>query len=289
MRPMKSSSRSASSGGDPRRVDVGEREVPDVLVGPVAARHPGQHLVQLVEHRSSVAALGEPRARRAAVGVEGGQPHAVGGEGGDHRAPAGVDHLVQRRLAHGATHHVARLGRQPDPLGELLALERQQDRAAGHLGVALQGGALGGPGTPAVEGTVHGEQPAQLPGVVVDRGGQQVERVPPVGALGRHQVGDVAVLEDLVTHPVVGHEPQGAPLVGLDQLLLQHLDLQAGALHHGELGTRGGHHLEEVAAAHADRGQREARQRGRALGQHPEGGPGGCVGPGPRPRPVGLA
>ena len=99
-----------------------------------------------------------------------------------------------------------------------------------------------------VHGRVDREQSAELARVVVQRGRQQVERVPAVGTLDGLEVRDVAVLEDLLTDPLVRHEPEVAPDVGLDELLLQHLDGELGAEHVGELGAGRGHHLEEVVA-----------------------------------------
>ena len=265
-----------------RMVGAPDGEGGDVLLGPVEVREPHEHLVEVVQHRLGVAALGEPRARRAAVGVEGGEPHADRVEGRDHRSPAGGDHAVQRGLTHRPPHHVPGLGRHPHALGELLALEREQDRAPGHAGVLGQHLALEGSGAEAVGRRVDGEQAAERAGVVVQGGREQVERVPAVGAVDRLEVRHVAVGEHLVAHPLVRDEPQVTPDVGLGQLLLQHLDGEPGPLEVGELGPRGRHHHQPVAATDTDRRLREARQRGRPLREHPEGGPGGGVRPGLR-------
>ena len=152
----------------------------------------------------------------------------------------------------------------PHLLAQLLALEGEEHERPRETGVLGQHLHLLRRRQPAVVGDVDRQQAAQPALVVVERRGEEVERVPRVLALEGGHVGDVAVGERLDARPVVRHEAPHAPLVGVAELVL---DRPRGHLRADEavLDAGRGDDLEVAVAAQRQRRLLEAGEGGDTL------------------------
>ena len=207
-----------------RTAGRGRRSTTCWVVPGTAGAPPRRSPIRSSGELTTAAVGGVDRAVPAPSLVEGLDPHALR-RGSPRPAPRWQSARIRSRLSWAlarADDLAGGLG-QPHLLGERLALERDDRRPRPACSAyRWSTRALRLVGAPAVGGQVHGEGAAQHAVVVVERGDQQVERVPGVGVVDGVDVGDPAQVSPAVgSRRSCGDEAEQAPVVGLLDLGLE--------------------------------------------------------------------
>ena len=180
-----------------------------------------------------------------------------------------LQHHADVAFARGVADHLAGGREHPHLLGEGLALDGDDQGPGGLGGVPVEDPAVRLVGTAAVGRAVDGQRAAQHAVGVVERGDQQVHRLPGVRVLDRLDVGHPAPALDLRVEALLRHELEVAPVLGDLELLHQPGDRREGAQQRVArlVAARDRHHLHVLGVPDdAERRHLEAGQLDESLG-----------------------